>query len=72
MRNKGKGYSTIHNYISAILAFYKINDVILNISKINKFVPENRRARNDRAFTHKEISTLLDAADERMKVVIIS
>jgi len=71
MRNKGKGYSTIHNYISAILAFYKINDVILNISKINKFVPENRRVRNDRAFTHEEISKLLDAADERMKVVIL-
>jgi integrase len=71
MRNKGKGYSSIHNYISAVLAFYKINDVILNISKINKFVPENRKVRNDRAFTHEEISKLLDAADERMKVVIL-
>jgi integrase len=71
MRDKGKGYSTIHNYISAILAFYKINDVILNISKINKFIPENRRVRNDRAFTHEEISRLLTAADERMKAVIL-
>ena len=71
MRNKGKGYSSIHNYISAVLAFYKINDVILNISKINKFVSENRKVRNDRAFTHEEISKLLHAADERMKVVIL-
>ena len=71
MRSKGKGYSVIHNYISAVLAFYKINDVILNISKINKFVPQNRKVRNDRAFTHEEISKLLDAADERMKVVIL-
>ncbi len=71
MRSKGKGYSSIHNYISAVLAFYKINDVILNISKINKFVPENRKVRSDRAFTHEEISKLLDAADERMKVVIL-
>jgi integrase len=71
MRNKDKGYSVIHNYISAVLAFYKINDVILNISKINKFVPENRKVRNDRAFTHEEISNLLDASDERMKVVIL-
>ncbi len=37
MRSQGKGYSTIHNYASAVLAFYKINDVILNITKINKF-----------------------------------
>ena len=71
MRSKGKGYSSIHNYISAVLAFYKINDVILNISKINKFVPENRKVRNDKAFTHEEISKLLEAADERMKVVIL-
>jgi hypothetical protein len=28
MKSKGKGYSTIHNYVAAILAFYKINDLI--------------------------------------------
>jgi integrase len=71
MRNKGKGYSTIHNYISAILAFYKINDIILNTGKINKFVPENHKVRKDRAFTHEEISKLLAASDERMKAVIL-
>jgi integrase len=71
MKNKGKGYSTIHNYISGVLAFYKINDVILNVSKINKFVPENRRVRNDRAINHEEISRLLPASDERMKAVIL-
>jgi hypothetical protein len=43
MKSKGKGYSTIHNYAAAVLAFYKINDVILNISKINKFIPPARK-----------------------------
>ena len=71
MRSKGKGYSTIHNYISAVLAFYKINDVTLNVGKINKFVPVIRKVRNDRAFTHVEISRMLEAADERMRVVIL-
>src|SRR5213593_4638103 len=71
MRSKGKGYSTIHNYISAVLAFYKINDVTLNVGKINKFVPVIRKVRNDRAFTHIEISRMLEAADERMRVVIL-
>jgi integrase len=70
MKSKGKGYSTIHNYIAAVLAFYKINDVMLNVSKINKFIPE-QRVRRDRAYTHEEISKLLSIADERMQVVIL-
>jgi integrase len=71
MKNKGKGYSTIHNYAAAVLAFYKINDVALNINKINRFIPEQRKVKKDRAYTHEEISQVLEIADERMKVVIL-
>ena len=39
MKSKEKGYSAIHNYVAATLAFYKINDIILNVTKINKFIP---------------------------------
>jgi integrase len=70
MKSNGKGYSTIHNYAAAVLAFYKINDVILNISKINKFIPPARKVRNDRSYTHEEISKLLEIADERLRVLI--
>lgn len=35
MKAKGKGYSAIHNYTAAVLAFYKINDIVLNVTKIN-------------------------------------
>jgi hypothetical protein len=55
MKSNGKGYSTIHNYATAVLAFYKINDVILNVSKINKFIPQARKVRNDRSYTYEEI-----------------
>jgi integrase len=71
MKRNGKGYSTIHNYAAAVLAFYKINDVILNISKINKFIPPARKVRNDRSYTHEEISKLLEIADERLRVLIL-
>jgi integrase len=71
MRNKGKGYSTIHNYAAAVLAFYKINDVALNITKINRFIPVQKKVKKDRAYTHEEIRQVLEIADERMKVVIL-
>jgi hypothetical protein len=71
MKNKGKGYSTIHNYAASILAFYKINDVSLNITKINKFIPVVQKVRKDRAYTHVEIAKLLDIADERARVIIL-
>ena len=71
MKARGKGYSAIHNYAAAVLAFYKINDMVLNISKINKFIPLQSRVRKDRAYTHEEISKILEFADERMRVVIL-
>jgi len=71
MKNKKMSYSAIANYTSAALAFYKINDVILNVSKIGKFMPEQKRVRKDRAYTHEEISKLLEVADERMRVIIL-
>jgi len=70
MKERGKGYGTLHNYLASVLAFYKINDVILNVTKIMKFIPDQKRV-NDRAYTHQEISKMLDIADERMRVVIL-
>jgi integrase len=68
---KEKSYSAIRNYVSAVLAYYKINDVFLNTTKINKFMPSATKVRKDRAYTYDEISKLLSIADERMKVIIL-
>ena len=54
-----------------ILAFYKINDVVLNSTKITKFMPEQRKVKKDRGYEHQEISKMLEIADERMRVVIL-
>lgn len=71
MKRKEKGYSTIHNYIACVLAFYKINDVALNVTKINKFIPLQVKVKKDRAYTHEEIGELLELADDRVRVIIL-
>lgn len=65
MKEKGKGYAYLHNYVTVVISFYRINDIILNQGKISKFMPEQIRMRRDRAYTHEEISKLLEIADER-------
>ena len=70
-KKKGMSYGAIHNYVTVVVSFYKINDVILNTIKIAKFLPEQRKVKKDRAYTHEEILRLLEGADERMKVVIL-
>jgi integrase len=71
MKKKGKGYSTIHNYVASVMAFYKINDVVLNTRKINRFIPLQKKVRKDRAYTHEEILKMIEIAEERMKAVIL-
>ena len=71
MKKEGKNWGAIHNYVSMIVSFYKINDVALNTTKITRFMPEHRKVKKDRDYTHEEISKLLEFADERMRVVIL-
>lgn len=48
LRNKGKSHGAILNYLNAIKLFYKINEFVLNVHKINKFTPERMRINKDR------------------------
>lgn len=68
---KEKSYYALRNYVNAILSYYKINDIILNTRKINRFMPSETRVKKDRAYTHNEISKLLEIADERVRVIIL-
>ena len=68
---KNKKYSAIHNYFFAITGFYKINDIVLNVNKISRFMPEKKKSNKDKAYKHEEILQLLNVSDERMKVVIL-
>jgi hypothetical protein len=53
-------YRTRATYLTAILTFYDINDVILRKKKIAKFLgEESTRKYKDRAYTTEEIKKLL-------------
>lgn len=71
LKQQGKSYAAIRMYLAAVKSFYKINDIVLNDSKISKFLPEQKRVRKDRPYDYKEISKLLEIADERMRVVVL-
>lgn len=71
MKQEQKGYFAIKNHISSLLAFYKINDIVLNVSKIKRFLPSRKKANRDRAYSHEEIHSMLDIADERMRVILL-
>lgn len=71
LKEQGKKFQSIHNYVTPIISFYKINDIMLNTKKIRKFMPPKTRAKKNRGYTHEEIRKLLDIADERMRAVIL-
>jgi integrase len=71
MKKEGKQSTAIENYVKPVILYYKMNDVILNTRKVNRFLPEKRRIKKDRAYYDSEISKMLEIADERMRVVIL-
>jgi integrase len=71
MKEVGKNYRCISNYLTPVISFYRINDIMLNSKKINKFMPPKTRAKKNRGYYHEEIQKLLDIADERMRAVIL-
>jgi integrase len=71
LKRDGKSYFAIRNYVSSIISFYKINDVILNTKKISKFIPDRKIGRKDRGYNHEEIHSLLEIGDERLRAVIL-
>ena len=71
MKKEGKQSTAIENYVKPVILYYKMNDVILNTRKVNRFLPEKRSIKKDRAYYDSEISKMLEIADERMRVVIL-
>jgi len=71
LKKQGASYHSIHIAIAPVKSFYSINDVVINVKKIGKFLPEYKKIRKDRAYTHEEIGRLLEIADERLKVLIL-
>jgi hypothetical protein len=63
--------STCENAMAAILAFCSMNDIVLNRKKIAEYIPRNEKRRQDRYYTHDEISKLMQKADDRFRIIIL-
>ena len=48
LKKEGKSGAAIQNYVAPVKSFYSINDVVLNIKKIDRFIPENKKIKTDR------------------------
>jgi site-specific recombinase XerD len=70
-KEKGMKRIAISNYTCPVISFCKINDIMLNTMKINKFMPPQVKSKKTYGYTHEQIQKLLDIADERMRVVIL-
>ena len=71
LREKKLSYNSISTRLNAIYHFYDMNDVFLNKKKIKMFKGEYTRKVVDRAYTHEEISKMLDVSDLRAKTIIL-
>jgi integrase len=72
MRDKESlSYITIQSYLSAVMTFYKMNDIEPRRHKINCYLPEERKLNDDRACTHDEIHLLLQFCDQRMNALVL-
>ena len=71
LRKRGLASNSISTMINAIYHFYDMNDVVLNKKKINMFKGESSRKVTDRAYTHDEISKILNVSDLRMKAIVL-
>lgn len=45
--------------------------MLLDIKHIREYLPEFRKSKKDRAYTHNEIQSLLDITDDRFRTVIL-
>jgi integrase len=66
---------TIKSFVPGVMKFYVMNDVVLNKEKIASYYPRDRKINDDRAFSRKEIATLLlecSGARERALVLLLA
>lgn len=56
----GKNFCAIKNYVSPIISFYKINDIMVNSVKIHRFMPSKTKIKKIREFffsLHNDLNT---------------
>lgn len=71
LREANISHSTIHVLLAPIYHFCEMCDIVINRKKIRKYKGERMKVVKDRAYTHDEISRILNVADIRMKAILL-
>lgn len=72
--NRKLGSNSINTNMAAVKKFYDTNDIALKWAKIKSYVGKGKGrggGRKDRPYTIKEISKMLEKADQRGKIAIL-
>jgi integrase len=64
-------YPTRSQYVSAIITFYDLNEVILNRKKIYRYLGEEERAIENRGYNTEEIRKMLEVSDEKVRAILL-
>ncbi|MGA7006960.1 MAG: site-specific integrase, partial [Nitrososphaeraceae archaeon] len=70
-KNDGMSSSALNNYVAAVAKFYLINDKPINISRVNRIIPEPLKVKKDRGYLPEEILKVLELANERTRALIL-
>ena len=70
-KDAGMSSSALNNYVAAVAKFYLINDKPINISRVNRFMPEPLKVKKDRRYEPEEILKVLELANERTRALIL-
>jgi cell division protein ZapA (FtsZ GTPase activity inhibitor) len=65
-------YATRSQYLAAIMTFYDLNEVVLNKKKIYRYLGEEERPLENRAYSTDEIKKMLEVSDERVRATFYS
>ena len=71
LKKENTSFGTVNGYLAAIKLFYDINDYNLNKRKLARYLPEKKKASDDRGYTREEIAIMLQGADERVRALIL-
>src|SRR5215469_5345821 len=63
--------STVRNFLKPVKLFCTVHDVELSWKKITMMLPVGQRVANDRAPTHEEVRTIIEAPDRRIKPLVL-
>jgi integrase len=64
-------YATRSQYVSAIITFYDLNEVILNRKKIYRYLGEEERPIENRGYNTEEIRKMLEVSDEKVRAILL-